>query len=328
MQPQAGQWAMALIGSLGLALPTEAIAQTTSTDVLPLVEPAETSPAENRPNPDSSPPPMSPTPHPSTHPPIHPSTAPRTVALTLPDLINLTLAGNRDLQNEGLERIVQRQTLNEAEQTFDPRFTPRLEASVTRRLSEDDLEITDPSTGEILFGTSPTSRSSRAVLETTVTTRQGTDIRVEVDPINGDRLLNFRLSQPLLRGFGTAVNEAPVNQARLGETRNQLALQNTVIDLITLATTRYTNLISAQAQVDIQVQALGRRQRQLEILQALVTAGRRAPIDVFDTEPLPPSPHFADCPKLLLTPHIAGVTAEANERVSFMIADELLKVLR
>ncbi len=53
-----------------------------------------------------------------------------------------------------------------------------------------------------------------------------------------------------------------------------------------------------------------------------------AAIDVFDTEPLPPSPHFAGCPNLLLTPHVAGVTAEANERVSFMIADELLKVLR
>ncbi len=53
-----------------------------------------------------------------------------------------------------------------------------------------------------------------------------------------------------------------------------------------------------------------------------------AAIDVFGTEPLPASPHFQDCPNLVLTPHIAGVTAEANERVSFLIADKVLEALR
>ena len=44
-------------------------------------------------------------------------------------------------------------------------------------------------------------------------------------------------------------------------------------------------------------------------------------------EPLPASPHFAGCPNLLLTPHIAGVTAESNTRVSDMIADAVLRQL-
>ena len=52
-----------------------------------------------------------------------------------------------------------------------------------------------------------------------------------------------------------------------------------------------------------------------------------AAIDVFTTEPLSPSPHFEDCPNLLLTPHIAGVSAESNERVSSMIADRVLQAL-
>jgi (S)-sulfolactate dehydrogenase len=53
-----------------------------------------------------------------------------------------------------------------------------------------------------------------------------------------------------------------------------------------------------------------------------------AAIDVFAKEPLPATEHFKDCPNLLLTPHIAGVTAEANERVSFLIADKVLEALR
>jgi (S)-sulfolactate dehydrogenase len=52
-----------------------------------------------------------------------------------------------------------------------------------------------------------------------------------------------------------------------------------------------------------------------------------AAIDVFGTEPLPAAPHFQDCPNLLLTPHIAGVSAEANERVSFLIADKVMQAL-
>ena len=53
-----------------------------------------------------------------------------------------------------------------------------------------------------------------------------------------------------------------------------------------------------------------------------------AAIDVFGTEPLPVAAHFSGCPNLLLTPHIAGVSAESNERVSFLIADKLLEALR
>jgi (S)-sulfolactate dehydrogenase len=52
-----------------------------------------------------------------------------------------------------------------------------------------------------------------------------------------------------------------------------------------------------------------------------------AALDVFAREPLAADHPFAGCPNLLLTPHIAGVTAEANERVSFYIADKVLEAL-
>ena len=52
-----------------------------------------------------------------------------------------------------------------------------------------------------------------------------------------------------------------------------------------------------------------------------------AAIDVFDTEPLPASAALQDCPGLMLTPHISGVSAESNERVSLLIADKVLEAL-
>jgi len=53
-----------------------------------------------------------------------------------------------------------------------------------------------------------------------------------------------------------------------------------------------------------------------------------AAIDVFDVEPLQASDWLQDCPRLLLTPHVSGLSVEANERVSFMIADKILEHLR
>lgn len=52
-----------------------------------------------------------------------------------------------------------------------------------------------------------------------------------------------------------------------------------------------------------------------------------AAIDVFETEPQPVAAHWQGCPGVVLTPHIAGVTAESNERVSSLIAERLLEAL-
>ncbi len=52
-----------------------------------------------------------------------------------------------------------------------------------------------------------------------------------------------------------------------------------------------------------------------------------AAIDVFSAEPAKDLNHFAGIENLILTPHIAGVTHESNERVSQMIADEVNRYL-
>ena len=45
-----------------------------------------------------------------------------------------------------------------------------------------------------------------------------------------------------------------------------------------------------------------------------------AALDVFEQEPLPAGGALAGVPNLILTPHIAGLTQEANTRVSDMVA--------
>ena len=65
---------------------------------------------------------------------------------------------------------------------------------------------------------------------------------------------------------------------------------------------------------------------------ALVKALQRghlggAALDVYEQEPLPAGSHLKGAPNLLLTPHIAGVTVESNERVGTMIAERVIKAL-
>ena len=63
---------------------------------------------------------------------------------------------------------------------------------------------------------------------------------------------------------------------------------------------------------------------------AMLREGRlgAAALDVFEREPLPAGTPLAGAPRLLLTPHIAGVTVESNERVSALVAERVASALR
>ena len=65
-------------------------------------------------------------------------------------------------------------------------------------------------------------------------------------------------------------------------------------------------------------------------LAAMLREGRLggAALDVFEAEPLATGSPLAGAPRLLLTPHIAGVTTESNERVSALIAQRVAQALR
>jgi (S)-sulfolactate dehydrogenase len=65
-------------------------------------------------------------------------------------------------------------------------------------------------------------------------------------------------------------------------------------------------------------------------LAAALREGRLAgaALDVFEEEPLPAGSVLADAPNLILTPHIAGVTQESNERVSTFVAERVAAFLR
>jgi (S)-sulfolactate dehydrogenase len=62
-----------------------------------------------------------------------------------------------------------------------------------------------------------------------------------------------------------------------------------------------------------------------DALRAGVLGG--AALDVFDHEPLGAGSPLAGCPRLILTPHVAGVSRESNDRVSSLIAEKVAAAL-
>lgn len=220
------------------------------------------------------------------------------VELTLPDLLNIVIQGNRDIKNDVLERVVQRQTLNEAESRFNPQITPSLSIQAERNggsaqtssiLTPDgndsfdnNLDALDSSASS--SGGSDTTLTQNLQVSSTLRTPLGTGITLSVNPISESSRLNLTIEQPLLRGSGQAVNRAPVQQARIAESNNVLTLRQTVIEKITESINKYTTLAEQQEAVTIQVQTLERRRQQFERVKALVEAGRQARIALIDSE--------------------------------------------
>jgi D-3-phosphoglycerate dehydrogenase / 2-oxoglutarate reductase len=64
----------------------------------------------------------------------------------------------------------------------------------------------------------------------------------------------------------------------------------------------------------------------LDALRAGRIAG--AALDVFDVQPLPANDPLFDCPRLLLTPHTAGITATSGRAMAVGAAEEMLRILR
>ena len=65
-------------------------------------------------------------------------------------------------------------------------------------------------------------------------------------------------------------------------------------------------------------------------LAAALRDGRLAgaALDVFAQEPLKSGSGLAGAPNLILTPHVAGITLESNERVSSLVAERVAAHLR
>ena len=207
------------------------------------------------------------------------------IQLTLADVVVLAVQNNTDIKNAYLERIAQRQNLAIAEDKFIPNLTPNVSFNIERFGSGATTSTSaDLGLGAIVSVNIPTGARLSFGWDTHTQTSNRNNF---IDNINNDILgqnLQLRFTQPLLRGAGTAVNRASIDIARLDERANIQALKSTLINTITSAILGYRDLLQAQEQLEIERLSLESARQILQINQALIDAGRIAPVEIVQSQ--------------------------------------------
>lgn len=188
--------------------------------------------------------------------------------LSLREAILLALRYNPNIQNAELDRIVQRYQLRLAHNEFELQYALAGAAAVEKsRFS----------------GAGTTSNKSFiATPEVNLRTKLGTQAGLNIDNnVSGYNsytpVLNFSVSQPLLRGFGRAANEANLLNAIDSEWLNKLNLQQSVINQVTEVISAYRALILSGNNLQNQQLQLKEAHKTYEINEKKIAAGQLEP---------------------------------------------------
>lgn len=188
--------------------------------------------------------------------------------LSLREAILLALRYNPNIQNAELDRIIQRYQLRLAHNEFELQYA--LGASGVAQKNRFNGVGSD------------TTRTFVASPELKLKNKLGTQASLSIDNnvaiYNGyNPILNFTVTQPLLRGFGRSANEAALLNAIDAEFLNKLGLQQSVVDQITLVIIAYRALILSGNNLENQRLQLTEAKKTYEINEKKIKAGQLEP---------------------------------------------------
>jgi outer membrane protein TolC len=195
------------------------------------------------------------------------------LALSLADAVFIGLRDNRAVKSAYIDRIAQKFDLFVAEARFRPTAVLTASVEATRQGSTGGTAYTLTPTASWLIPTGAQFQFSWSKL----------DSRLGGVAVGSD-VATLSVNQPLLKGAGFAVNEAPIKIARMQARIDHLALKSTVSQTVTAIVLAYRALAQAQQQVVIAEESLDRAQAQLRSNQAFVEAGRMAAADLVQTQ--------------------------------------------
>ncbi len=198
------------------------------------------------------------------------------ILLTLNDAILLALENNRELKNQYLDRIIQRNQLEVAEDLFAPDFSPSASLEVD---GNDNNLLPFPNNQALNLSTNVDLRLPNGAR---ISLNWNTNSRLQGDNSGLNSLgqnLGLTFTQPLLRGAGSEITRLPIETARLAEKSNILQLKSSLISTITQVITTYRGLVQSQQGLEIQEKALEDAKKRLEETRFLIELGRIPRVD-------------------------------------------------
>lgn len=190
---------------------------------------------------------------------------PGPLALSLNDAILLSVRENPNVQTTQLSYVLQKFNLWVQEWQFMPHYAFSAQAQQNRSTINGQQQGT----------TSAISVSPGISLLTPI----GTTINLNgTNPIAGNYNpgLSLQVMQPLMRGFGRAVVEAQLNNARDTELIARLQIENVLRSTVTTVINSYLDYLSAEKTVKISEDALKRAQLSVSQTRLFIQAGHKA----------------------------------------------------
>ncbi len=200
--------------------------------------------------------------------------------MTLNEAIALALRNNISVQNIYLSRVSDKFGLLVTQDEFEPQYS--LSGSVSRSSSFDDSnkERIDSSNQNLNAGISLQLPHGGQLA---LTTAYGSAFQDDTDD-SYRHAMYLSFTQPLLRGAGRTVGSASLTQADYSEQSSLLSLQNVLINVVSQVITRYRSYVLAQYGLKIAELSLERSQRQLEITELLIQAGRQPKVELIQSQ--------------------------------------------
>jgi outer membrane protein TolC len=216
------------------------------------------------------------------------ATPPAPLKMTVADVVATALSSSRAIRDARLSRSSDLLDLRLAARQFLPFLD--LGAAANRAQTQ-----TYPNAG-VATSVSADAASAQAVLREAIPT--GGQVAFTWDaasassdgsgalPLNADHkgAWQVALVQPLLRGGGVDVGTADLHIARLNDRKSALALAQQVMAVITSGILAFHDLARAGEELEIARSSLAEARRLAEMSQALIDAGRMAPVDLVQTE--------------------------------------------
>ncbi|HWP49762.1 MAG TPA: TolC family protein [Candidatus Limnocylindrales bacterium] len=228
------------------------------------------------------------TPSPTTQQPSPPSAKPGEelpkVFLSLEEAINLALVNNFDIAIERFNPKINNERITVAEAKFDPTVVANGSASKSLTPAASQTTGSEEETRNFNAGIQQTlSPGTSYSFAFNNSWRQTNSPLAIINPAYGSNGL-LTVTQPLLRGFGTAVNKAPIYIARNNRDISVSVLEGRVIQVITDVQNAYWDLVFAIGDLDAKRLALKLAQDLIRINRAQVEVGTLAPIEVLQAE--------------------------------------------
>jgi len=205
-----------------------------------------------------------------------------TPTLALDDCIARALQKNFSLQIQTFSTDIARESLNVANAAFEPTFTASISHLVddsAKLAGNTRIEATASRAGISQFLTT----GAQIQLSTSLDRNSYSYARYPFNPIYSSDVV-LSVSQPLLRGAGSAYNRAAIERGKLGVEIARLDFKDSVLQVVRSTEEAYYNLVFAREQLAVKKHSLALAERLYEENKARKLVGVAIELDVLSAE--------------------------------------------